>query len=44
MVFVRCAGGISRNERERADALDLAAGADLLLHAILARAGVLRRM
>ncbi len=40
MVFVRCAGGISHNERESADAPDLAAGADLLLHAILARAGV----
>jgi N-carbamoyl-L-amino-acid hydrolase len=39
MVFVRCAGGISHNERESADAPDLAAGADLLLHAILARAG-----
>ena len=40
MVFVRCAGGISHNERESATAPDLAAGADLLLYAILARAGV----
>jgi N-carbamoyl-L-amino-acid hydrolase len=40
MVFVRCAGGISHNEREHAEAADLAAGADLLLHAILARAGL----
>lgn len=40
MVFVRCAGGISHNERESATAADLAAGADLSLYAILARAGV----
>jgi len=40
MVFVRCAGGISHNENESAEAPDLAAGADLLLHAILARARV----
>jgi N-carbamoyl-L-amino-acid hydrolase len=38
MVFVPCAGGLSHNEAESATASDLAAGADVLLHAMLALA------
>jgi len=38
MVFVPCAGGLSHNEAESASAADLAAGADVLLHAMLALA------
>ncbi|MSP52201.1 MAG: Zn-dependent hydrolase [Alphaproteobacteria bacterium] len=41
MVFVPCADGISHNEIESATPVDLAAGCDVLLGAILARAGVL---
>ena len=40
MVFVPCEGGISHNEIENATPSDLAAGADVLLHAVLARAGI----
>jgi len=40
MVFVPCEGGISHNEIENATPADLAAGADVLLHAVLARAGM----
>ena len=40
MVFVPCEGGISHNEIESATPADLAAGADVLLHAVLARAGI----
>ncbi|MCH7931823.1 MAG: allantoate amidohydrolase, partial [Proteobacteria bacterium] len=40
MIFVPCAGGLSHNEEESADADDLAAGCTVLLHAMLARAGV----
>ncbi len=36
MVFVPCAGGLSHNEAESATAADLEAGADVLLHAMLA--------
>jgi N-carbamoyl-L-amino-acid hydrolase len=36
MVFVPCAGGLSHNEAESATAADLKAGADVLLHAMLA--------
>ena len=36
MVFVPCAGGLSHNEAESATAADLAAGANVLLHAMLA--------
>jgi N-carbamoyl-L-amino-acid hydrolase len=36
MIFVPCAGGLSHNEAECADARDLAAGANVLLHAMLA--------
>jgi N-carbamoyl-L-amino-acid hydrolase len=43
MVFVPCAGGISHNETESATPADLAAGANVLLHAALARAGVAKR-
>jgi len=40
MVFVPCEGGISHNEIENATAEDIGAGADVLLHAVLSRAGV----
>jgi len=39
MIFVPCRDGISHNVREHAEADDLAAGCDVLLHAVLARAG-----
>jgi beta-ureidopropionase / N-carbamoyl-L-amino-acid hydrolase len=38
MVFVPCAGGLSHNEAESALPRDLTAGADVLLHAVLAMA------
>ncbi|MEP6548791.1 MAG: Zn-dependent hydrolase [Gammaproteobacteria bacterium] len=38
MVFVPCAGGLSHNEAESALPSDLAAGANVLLHAMLAMA------
>lgn len=38
MVFVPCEGGISHNEVENARAEDLAAGCNVLLHAVLRRA------
>ena len=40
MIFVPCEGGISHNEFENARPEDLAAGCDVLLKAVLARAGV----
>jgi N-carbamoyl-L-amino-acid hydrolase len=40
MIFVPCAGGISHNEAESATPQDLAAGAQVLLRAMLARAGL----
>jgi N-carbamoyl-L-amino-acid hydrolase len=39
MVFVPCEGGISHNEIENARAEDIAAGCNVLLHAVLRRAG-----
>jgi N-carbamoyl-L-amino-acid hydrolase len=36
MIFVPCTGGLSHNEAEEASAADLAAGADVLLQAVLA--------
>jgi N-carbamoyl-L-amino-acid hydrolase len=39
MIFVPCAGGLSHNEAESAEPDDLAAGADVLLQAVLASAG-----
>ena len=39
MIFVPCVGGISHNEIEDAKEADLTAGANVLLHAILAEAG-----
>ena len=39
MIFVPCAGGISHNEEEWASPDDLADGCNVLLHAILDRAG-----
>ena len=38
MVFVPCKDGISHNEIEFAEPAHLAAGADVLLHALLAHA------
>jgi len=43
MVFVPCEGGISHNETEAAAPEDVAAGCNVLLHAVLARAGVDRK-
>jgi len=40
MIFVPCENGISHNEIENADPDDLAAGATVLLHAMLERAGI----
>jgi N-carbamoyl-L-amino-acid hydrolase len=39
MIFVPCEGGISHNEIENAKPEDLAAGCNVLLQAVLARAG-----
>lgn len=39
MIFIPCAGGVSHNEAESAHPADIAAGADVLLHALLSRAG-----
>jgi N-carbamoyl-L-amino-acid hydrolase len=39
MIFVPCAGGLSHNEEESAKASDLAAGCNVLLHAMLEKAG-----
>ncbi len=40
MIFVPCENGISHNEAENAKPEDLAAGASVLLHAALSRAGM----
>ena len=40
MVFVPCEGGISHNESENARPEDIAAGCNVLLHAVVQRAGV----
>jgi beta-ureidopropionase / N-carbamoyl-L-amino-acid hydrolase len=40
MIFVPCENGISHNEAENAKSEDLAAGASVLLHAALTRAGL----
>ncbi len=39
MIFVPCAGGLSHNEAEAAEPRDLEAGANVLLHSMLAVAG-----
>lgn len=39
MIFVPCRGGISHNVNEYAEPADLAAGCEVLLHAMLSRAG-----
>lgn len=39
MIFVPCRDGISHNEAEYAEPSDLAAGANTLLHTLLARTG-----
>ena len=38
MIFIPCADGISHNETEEATPADLAAGCDVLLNAMVARA------
>jgi N-carbamoyl-L-amino-acid hydrolase len=43
MIFVPCKDGLSHNEAESATPADLAAGANTLLHTLLARAGVAAR-
>lgn len=40
MIFVPCENGISHNEAENAKPSDLAAGASVLLHAVLSQAGI----
>jgi N-carbamoyl-L-amino-acid hydrolase len=40
MIFIPCADGLSHNEAESATADDLEAGCNVLLHAVLDRAGV----
>jgi N-carbamoyl-L-amino-acid hydrolase len=42
MIFVPCEGGLSHNEAESAAAGDLAAGCDVLLHAMVEKAGIAR--
>jgi N-carbamoyl-L-amino-acid hydrolase len=39
MIFVPCEGGISHNEIENAAPADLAAGCQVLLHAVLEQVG-----
>ena len=43
MIFVPCEGGISHNEIENAKAEHLAAGCNVLLHAMVERAGIAHR-
>jgi beta-ureidopropionase / N-carbamoyl-L-amino-acid hydrolase len=38
MIFIPCAGGLSHNEAEQATPADLAAGANVLLNAMLSLA------
>jgi N-carbamoyl-L-amino-acid hydrolase len=40
MIFVPCENGISHNELEEATPEDLAAGCNVLLHAVVERANV----
>ena len=40
MIFVPCENGLSHNEIENATQHDVAAGCEVLLHAILERAGI----
>ena len=39
MIFIPCEGGMSHSEQENATREDCAAGANVLLHAVLERAG-----
>jgi N-carbamoyl-L-amino-acid hydrolase len=39
MIFIPCVNGLSHNEAEDALPQDVTRGADVLLHAVLARAG-----
>ena len=39
MIFVPCAGGLSHNEAESAEPEDLEAGCNVLLNAMVERAG-----
>ena len=43
MIFIPCENGISHNEAENAEPADIAAGASVLLHAALARAGIVTK-
>jgi N-carbamoyl-L-amino-acid hydrolase len=43
MIFIPCVGGLSHNEAEAITPEWASAGADVLLHAILASAGVVRQ-
>jgi N-carbamoyl-L-amino-acid hydrolase len=43
MIFVPCEGGISHNEIENAKCEDLAAGCNVLLQALVERAGLVHR-
>ena len=43
MIFVPCKGGLSHNELEDADPAHLEAGANVLLHGMLEKAGVASR-
>lgn len=43
MIFIPCENGISHNEAENAQPADIAAGASVLLHAALARAGIVAK-
>ena len=40
MIFIPCAGGLSHNEAESATKQDIAAGCDVLLHAMMDHAGL----
>ena len=42
MIFVPCEGGLSHNEAEHAEPEQLEAGCNVLLHTMLARAGVVQ--
>ena len=43
MIFVPCKGGLSHNELEDADPAHLEAGANVLMHCMLEKAGIARR-
>ena len=43
MIFIPCRAGLSHNEIEHAEPAHLEAGANVLLHCMLEKAGVARR-